>query len=56
MLKNVLFMPDAAASLISVGKLTDDDLTTIFEEKISILSGFGPSEVMPSEPRSYLLS
>src|SRR5467141_857877 len=33
-LKNALFMPDAALWLISVGKLADNDFTTIFEEKM----------------------
>ena len=30
-LKNVLFVPDAALQLISVSKLTDDDLVTLFD-------------------------
>src|SRR5882672_10558620 len=33
-LKNVLFVPDAALQLISVGKLADDNFITIFEEKM----------------------
>ena len=30
-LKNALFVPDAALQLISVGKLADDDLVTLFD-------------------------
>ena len=30
-LKNVLLVPDATIRLISVGKLANDDLTTVFE-------------------------
>ena len=30
-LKNALFIPDAALRLISVGKLADDDLVTLFD-------------------------
>jgi len=33
-LKNVLFVPDAALRLISVGKLADDDFTTFFKERM----------------------